>query len=93
MNPDAATNVWWIIIDEKTFTYNLKRLGTERIFKIGIDLTKPIAQPDVLWAGRNKQRLLNTLFTISSFLFSLDENLCVPISGLILIITFFIFHL
>jgi hypothetical protein len=49
MIPDAATNVWWITLDDKTFTYNLKRLGTERIFKVVMDLTKPIAQPEAPW--------------------------------------------
>ncbi|MCK0159552.1 hypothetical protein [Allomuricauda sp. F6463D] len=47
--PGAATNVWWITIDESTFTYNLKRLGTDRIFKVAMDLTKPIATPDAPW--------------------------------------------
>tara|TARA_R110000765_G_scaffold73280_4_gene143411 strand:- start:2287 stop:2856 length:570 start_codon:yes stop_codon:yes gene_type:complete len=49
MIPDAATNVWWITLDDKTFTYNLKRLGTERVFKVVMDLTKPIAQPEAPW--------------------------------------------
>ncbi len=47
--PDAATNVWWITIDEKTFTYNLKRLGTDRIFKVVMDLTKPVPRPEAPW--------------------------------------------
>lgn len=47
--PAAATNVWWITIDETTFTYNLKRLGTDRIFKVSMDLTKPIATPAAAW--------------------------------------------
>ncbi len=47
--PEAATNVWWITLDESTFTYNLKRLGTDRIFKVAMDLTKPITTPDAPW--------------------------------------------
>ena len=47
--PAAATNVWWITIDDKIFTYNLKRLGTDRIFKVAMDLTKPIAKPEAPW--------------------------------------------
>lgn len=47
--PAAATNVWWITIDEKTFTYNLKRLGTDRIFKVEMDLTKPVTEPEAPW--------------------------------------------
>ncbi|MDB4292440.1 hypothetical protein N9954_03475 [Maribacter sp.] len=49
MIPGAATNVWWITIDENTFTYNLKRLGTDRIFKVAMDLTKPITTPEAPW--------------------------------------------
>ena len=47
--PDAATNVWWITIDEKTFTYNLRRLGTDRVFKVVMDITKPIETPGTPW--------------------------------------------
>ena len=47
--PGAASNVWWITINETTFTYNLKRLGTDRIFKVVMDLTKPIATPEAPW--------------------------------------------
>jgi len=49
MIPAAATNVWWITLDEKTFTYNLRRLGTDRVFKVVMDLTTPIATPDAPW--------------------------------------------
>lgn len=52
MIPGAATNVWWITIDETTFTYNLKRLGTDRIFKVTMDLTKPIATPRAPWGWK-----------------------------------------
>jgi hypothetical protein len=47
--PAAATNVWWITLDETTFTYNLKRLGTDRLFKVSMDLTKEIATPKAPW--------------------------------------------
>jgi len=47
--PAAATNAWWITIDEKTFTYNLRRMGTDRVFKVVMDLTKPIETPDAPW--------------------------------------------
>lgn len=52
MIPGAATNVWWITLDETTFTYNLKRLGTERIFKVSMDLTKPITEPEAPWGWK-----------------------------------------
>lgn len=47
--PGAATNVWWITLDETSFTYNLRRLGTDRVFKVVMDLTKPIETPDAPW--------------------------------------------
>ena len=53
MIPAAATNVWWITIDEKSFTYNLKRLGTDRIFKVVMDLSKPIPEPEAPWGWKN----------------------------------------
>ena len=46
---DAATNVWWITIDEKTFTYNLRRLGTDRVFKVVMNLTEAIETPNAPW--------------------------------------------
>lgn len=56
MIPGAATNVWWITINETTFTYNLQRLGTDRIFKVAMDLSKPIDTPAAPWGweGKNK---------------------------------------
>ncbi len=49
MIPAAATNVWWITLDENEFTYNLQRLGTDRIFKVSMDLQTPIAAPKAPW--------------------------------------------
>ena len=42
----------WITIDDKTFTYNLKRIGTERIFKVVMDLTKAIVKPEAPWGWK-----------------------------------------
>jgi len=50
--PAAATNVWWITLDETTFTYNLSRLGTDRVFKVVMDLTKPIETPEAPWGWK-----------------------------------------
>ncbi len=47
--PAAATNVWWITVDENTFTYNLRRIGTERVFTVSFDTTKPIETPSAPW--------------------------------------------
>lgn len=47
--PYACFNVWWITVDEKTFTYNLRRTGTDRIFTVTFDLTKPVENPEDPW--------------------------------------------
>lgn len=47
--PAAATNVWWITVDDSTYTYNLRRLGTDREFSISFDLTKEIEIPEPSW--------------------------------------------
>ena len=45
----ACFNVWWITIDDNTFTYNLRRTGTERLFTVTFDLTKPVENPEDPW--------------------------------------------
>lgn len=47
--PPASTNIWWFTIDEKSLTYNLRRLGTDRFFSVSFDLTKTIETPDAPW--------------------------------------------
>lgn len=47
--PAASTNVWWITIDKTSFTYNLRRVGTGRIFSVKFDLTKEIKAPGKPW--------------------------------------------
>lgn len=48
--PYASTNVWWITLDEKSFTYNLKRLGSPNPeFNVIFDLTKPVKTPGPQW--------------------------------------------
>ena len=47
--PEASTNVWWITINDSLFTYNLRRLSTERWFSIAFDLTKPVDIPEPSW--------------------------------------------
>lgn len=51
--PAAATNVWWITMDQTSFTYNLRRLGTDRVFKVVMDLTKTIAAPEAPWGWKD----------------------------------------
>lgn len=46
----AATNVWWITIDEDTFSYNLKRMGTDNpAFNVLFDLKNPVEAPGTQW--------------------------------------------
>jgi hypothetical protein len=47
--PAAVGNVWWISIDETSFTYNLRRLGSDTHFSVRFDLTKPIETPPAPW--------------------------------------------
>jgi len=47
--PAAVGNVWWITVDETSFTYNLRRLGAATLFSVKFDLTKPIDTPPAPW--------------------------------------------
>jgi hypothetical protein len=51
--PAASTNVWWITLNDKEFTYNLRRLGTSRVFKVIFDLTKEIEIPPAPWGWKD----------------------------------------
>lgn len=52
--PAAATNVWWIELKENEyFTYNLRRLGTDRYFSIKFDLTTTVETPEAPWGWGN----------------------------------------
>ncbi|EGV43944.1 hypothetical protein BZARG_2342 [Bizionia argentinensis JUB59] len=45
----ASTNIWWFTIDETSFTYNLRRIGSDRLFSVSFDLTKTIKTPEAPW--------------------------------------------
>lgn len=47
--PKAATNIWWITLDDKSFSYNLRRIGSDRLFTVIFDLTKPVENPSAPW--------------------------------------------
>lgn len=51
--PAASTNVWWVTIDKTSFTYNLRRIGTDRLFTVKFDLTKEIEKPSAPWGFEN----------------------------------------
>lgn len=53
--PAAATNVWWIdVTPGEFFSYNLRRMGSERYFSIRFDLKNPIAAPEAPWGWKDK---------------------------------------
>ena len=47
--PAAATNIWWISLDDEIFSYNLKRIGIETNFRVEFDLSNPVKTPDAPW--------------------------------------------
>ena len=48
--PAAATNVWWVeLVAGKYFTYNLRRMGTDRWFSVRFDLSKEVETPPAPW--------------------------------------------
>lgn len=49
--PKAATNVWWFTIDTDHFTYNLRRVGSERLFTVRFDLNKVMDTPEAPWGS------------------------------------------
>jgi hypothetical protein len=52
--PAAASNVWWIeLVPGESFTYNLRRMGTERFFSIKFDLREEVKTPDAPWGWKN----------------------------------------
>lgn len=52
--PLAATNVWWVeVVPGKYFSYNLRRMGTERFFSIRFDLATPVNLPEAPWGWKD----------------------------------------
>ena len=52
--PAAATNVWWVeLVPGKYFTYNLRRMGTDRLFSIRFDLSTAIDIPEAPWGWKD----------------------------------------
>jgi len=45
----ACQNVWWITMDGKKYTYNLRRIGSDRLFSVEFDLTKPVESDFQPW--------------------------------------------
>ncbi len=52
--PAAAANVWWIdLTPNESFSYNLRRMGTDRFFSIKFDLKKEIPAPTAPWGWKD----------------------------------------
>ena len=52
--PSAAANVWWIeLVPGEFFSYNLRRLGGERLFTVKFDLSKEIQAPPAPWGWKD----------------------------------------
>lgn len=52
--PAAAGNVWWIdLVAGEHFSYNLRRVGTDRLFTVKFDLTKEVKAPPAPWGWKD----------------------------------------
>ncbi|GGW33986.1 hypothetical protein GCM10007383_18660 [Arenibacter certesii] len=49
----ASNNVWWITLDDTSFTYNLRRVGSDRFFSVKFNLTKEVAAPGAPWGSED----------------------------------------
>ncbi|WP_194775082.1 hypothetical protein [Pararhodonellum marinum] len=52
--PYASNNVWWITLDEDTFTYNLRRIGSDRFFSVAFNLKQTVDSPAPPWGWGKK---------------------------------------
>lgn len=51
--PEAAGNIWYISLNENTFSYNLKRIGSDTDFSVEFDLNKPVETPAAPWGWQD----------------------------------------
>ncbi len=49
----TVSNVWWVTMDERLFTYNLKRLGTARSISLTFDLSQAVSPPQAPWGWKD----------------------------------------
>jgi len=49
--PLASTNVWWFTLNDTSMTYNLRRIGSDRVFTVEFDLTKEVDTPEAPWGS------------------------------------------
>lgn len=50
--PNAVSNVWWISLTDKVFTYNLRRLNSDRLITVTFDLSKTVDTPAAPWGSK-----------------------------------------
>lgn len=52
--PSAAANIWWIdLVPGEHFSYNLRRLGGDRLFTVKFDISKPVSAPPPPWGWKD----------------------------------------
>lgn len=50
----AATNVWWMdMVAGDNFSYNLRRMGSDRIFSVKFDLKAEVPPPPAPWGWKD----------------------------------------
>lgn len=49
----ASTNIWWITLDDKTYSYNLQRVGSKNPFNVYFDITKEVEKPLAPWGWKD----------------------------------------
>ncbi|HEY0930738.1 MAG TPA: hypothetical protein VGE27_12530, partial [Gemmatimonas sp.] len=54
--PTARTNVWTVELTATRFSYQLRREGSDRRFRVDFDLTRPVALPPAPWGADTKGR-------------------------------------
>jgi len=54
--PAAFSNIWWVTVDSTTYTYNLRRIGTDRVFTVAFDLTREIEKPSPSWGWEDFEK-------------------------------------
>ena len=50
--PYAAGNVWWVSINDSTFTYNLRRVSSDNPIRVEFDLTEEVTAPEAPWGWK-----------------------------------------
>ena len=45
-----------VTVDSTTYTYNLRRIGTDRVFTVAFDLTREIEKPAPPWGWEDFEK-------------------------------------